>query len=200
MTAVAGHAGTPLGILTALAIPTIEASPTITVIEISVEENVPELIRALPSKKSQIAIITRTQKTKHASASHFAQPDRRMPSTISIHSADVCTMCRMTPVSAPTTSKAAITTAQQMVKTRKSFSTDLSGCAQRSHCYHSHESLVNRSQVKTRREKCGIRLRRGRRLGGGGRRRRRRRERRLRRDRTLRWRGSGCVLARIPGP
>jgi hypothetical protein len=102
-------------------IPTIDAIPTITVIAISVEEKVPETIRAQPSKNSQIAVINRSQNKKHGSATHLLQPERRMLRTMAIQSGDVCTMCRMTPWdTAPTTSKAAIMDTQQAVKIRKS--------------------------------------------------------------------------------
>src|SRR6266851_2465778 len=60
-----------------------------------------------------------SQKTRHGSAAHLLQPERRTPSTIAIHSGDVCTMCRMTPDdTAPTTSRAAMIATQQPVRRR----------------------------------------------------------------------------------
>ena len=107
----------------ALTIPTVEANPTITVIAISVEEKVPETIRAQPSRNNQIATISRSQKKKHGSAAHLLQPERRMLRPMAIQSGDVYTMCRITPCdTAPTTSKAAIMDTQHMVKMRKSRS------------------------------------------------------------------------------
>jgi len=46
------------------------ASPTITVIAISVGENDPETIRSQAKKNSQIKIIRVSQKKKHGSAVH----------------------------------------------------------------------------------------------------------------------------------
>jgi len=81
----------------AVAKPTTEANPTITVIAISVEEKVPETSRAHPSRNIQIAPINKNQKTKHGSAAHLLHPERRTPETIAIQRGDVCTMCRITP-------------------------------------------------------------------------------------------------------
>ena len=121
--AIADHAPTPALRLSALTIPTTEANPTISVIAISVEEKVPETIRAQPSRNSQIKIISISQKTKHGSAAHLIQPERRMPRTMEIQSGDVCTMCRRTPCdTAPTTSKATIVDTEQATKMRKSRS------------------------------------------------------------------------------
>jgi hypothetical protein len=119
--AIDDHAPTLALRLNALTIPTTAANPTITVIAISVGENVPETIRAQPSRNSQIKIISISQKKKHGRAAHLIQPERRMPRTMAIQSGDVCTMCRRTPCdTAPTTSKAAIMDTQQTVKMRKS--------------------------------------------------------------------------------
>jgi len=113
--------GMPLLIPSALTIPVIEANPTINVIAISVEEKVPETIRAQPRRNSQIAVISSSQKKKHGSAAHLLQPEPRTLRTMAIQSGDVCTMCRTTPCdTAPTTSKAAIMDTQQTVKMRKS--------------------------------------------------------------------------------
>jgi hypothetical protein len=119
--AIADHAPTLALRLDALTMPTTEANPTISVIAISVEEKVPETIRAQPSRNSQIKIISISQKTKHGRAAHLVQPERRMPRTMAIQSGEVCTMCRRTPCdTAPTTSKAAIMETQQATNMRKS--------------------------------------------------------------------------------
>jgi hypothetical protein len=65
-------------------IPNIDASPTITVIAISVEVNVPETILAEPSRNSQIAIISNNQKKKQGSATHLIHADRQLPNAIAI--------------------------------------------------------------------------------------------------------------------
>jgi hypothetical protein len=121
--AIADHAPTPALRLNALTIPTTEANPTISVIAISVEEKVPETIRAQPSRNSQIKIISISQETKHGSAAHLIQLEPRMPRAMAIHSGEVCTMCRRTPCdTAPTTSKAATMDTQQATTMRKSRS------------------------------------------------------------------------------
>jgi len=121
---VADHRLTPPLIRTAVTIPTIEANPTIIVIAISVGEKVPETNRAQPSRNIQIALINKNQKTKHGSAAHLLNPERRMPETIAIQRGEVCTMCRRTPCdTAPTTSNATIMDTQQVVKMRKRLST-----------------------------------------------------------------------------
>ena len=70
-------------------IPTAEAKPTIRVIAISVGEKVPETMCDQPSRKSQIAIITRSQKKKHGSAVHFVKAEWRVPRKIAIQSGEV---------------------------------------------------------------------------------------------------------------
>jgi hypothetical protein len=92
--AVAGHTRTLPLMRTAVTIPTIEASPTITVITISVDEKIPETIRAQPRRNNHITIITSSQKKKHGSAAHLLQPDWRAPRTMAIQSGAVCTMWR----------------------------------------------------------------------------------------------------------
>src|SRR5215469_12000606 len=70
-------------------IPTAEAKPTIRVIAISVGEKVPETMCAQPSRKSQIAIITSSQKRKHGSAAHFVKAEFRVAKKITIQSGEV---------------------------------------------------------------------------------------------------------------
>jgi len=121
--AVAGHPRSAPLMRTAVIIPTIEASPTITIITISVDEKVPDAIRAQPSRNNHITIISSSQKKRHGSAAHLLQPDWRAPRTMAIQSGAVCTMWRITSCdTAPTTSKAAIIVTQQTVKMRKSRS------------------------------------------------------------------------------
>jgi hypothetical protein len=86
---IADHARTSDLRLAAIPIPTAEAKPTIRVIAISVGEKVPETICTQPSRKSQIAIITSSQKRKHGSAVHFVKVDWRVARKIVIQSGEV---------------------------------------------------------------------------------------------------------------
>src|SRR6185312_2067731 len=76
-------------ILNALTTPQIDASPTTIVIAVSVGENVPVTIRAQPSRKSQIRIITTAHNTKQGIAAHLLHSEPRSPSTMANHSGAV---------------------------------------------------------------------------------------------------------------
>ena len=94
-------------------VPNVEAAPTTIVIAISVTVNVPETIRAQPSRNSQIAIIRSSQKRKDGRAAHLLRWERRHPSTIATHRGAVWTTCRTTPCdTAPTTSNATMIVGQ----------------------------------------------------------------------------------------
>jgi hypothetical protein len=87
------------------------------VIAISVIVKVPDTRRTQPTRKSQIAVISRNQNAKHGIAAHLLHPDRRTPRVITIHKGDVCSICRITPDDTkPTTNRAPITARQTQIR------------------------------------------------------------------------------------
>ncbi len=105
----------------AVIMPTIAATPTTRVMAISVGEYVPVIMRAQPSRKSQISDIMKNQIRKHDRAAHFASAEPRMASTTAIHSGVVWTIWRNTPCeTAPTMRRAAIIAKQQPINIRES--------------------------------------------------------------------------------
>ena len=77
--------------LTAATNPVIALNPTTIVMAISVGENRPVIIRAHPSKNSQMKIMTANQTTKQGTAAHLAICRFWKPATIGNQSGSVCT-------------------------------------------------------------------------------------------------------------
>lgn len=104
---------------TAVMRPVMDAAPTTRVMAISVGEKFPETMRAQPSRKSQIAVMISSQKTKHGRAAHLVRAEFRAVRTIAIQNGVVWTMWRRMPwETAPTMSSAAMAIRQHRVRMR----------------------------------------------------------------------------------